>query len=399
MKTFCVVGGCGYLGYHIGKFFKKAGCSVILFDKNLPHKSWTDDDLHDILEGFTYIKGEVSDIEKLQNAFSGVDCVIHTAAFGMSGKEQMPAYWEETEQTNINGTVNVINAACSQNVKALVYTSTYNVVFGGDVIRNGDETLPYFPLFKHADHYSRTKCISEQLILIANSKCTSNGDQLKTCALRLAGLVGPKEQRHIMRIVAILKKGLVKIKYGDRNNHVDFVGLQNAVQAHVKAANALLNFQMQEVVGGQAYFISDGVPISNFKFFGAIIEGIGYKSPQLSVPVWLMYAVAYCIEEVHKLVSARWNFTPLITKAEVCKTGVTHHFSIAKARQHLHYEPVNPNDTSEIIKYLRNEVGHQHQPHSDKQLNSNIKVKSYALDILIGILFAMLLMSYLPIIM
>ena len=30
----------------------------------------------------------------------------------------------------------------------LVYTSTYNVVFGGQVIRNGDETLPYLPLEK-----------------------------------------------------------------------------------------------------------------------------------------------------------------------------------------------------------------------------------------------------------
>ena len=30
----------------------------------------------------------------------------------------------------------------------LVYTSTYNVVFGGQVIRNGDESLPYLPLDK-----------------------------------------------------------------------------------------------------------------------------------------------------------------------------------------------------------------------------------------------------------
>ena len=30
----------------------------------------------------------------------------------------------------------------------LVYTSTYNVVFGGQVIRNGNESLPYLPLYK-----------------------------------------------------------------------------------------------------------------------------------------------------------------------------------------------------------------------------------------------------------
>lgn len=39
-------------------------------------------------------------------------------------------------------------ACCQYNVAHLVYTSTYNVVFGGQVIRNGDESLPYLPLYK-----------------------------------------------------------------------------------------------------------------------------------------------------------------------------------------------------------------------------------------------------------
>ena len=42
----------------------------------------------------------------------------------------------------------LIVACCQYNVAHLVYTSTYNVVFGGQVIRNGDESLPYLPLDK-----------------------------------------------------------------------------------------------------------------------------------------------------------------------------------------------------------------------------------------------------------
>lgn len=33
-------------------------------------------------------------------------------------------------------------------VTCLVYTSTYNVVFGGQEIRNGDQSIPYLPLDK-----------------------------------------------------------------------------------------------------------------------------------------------------------------------------------------------------------------------------------------------------------
>ena len=39
-------------------------------------------------------------------------------------------------------------ACIEKNVPRLVYTSTYNVVFGGQCIVNGDESLPYFPLDK-----------------------------------------------------------------------------------------------------------------------------------------------------------------------------------------------------------------------------------------------------------
>ena len=85
-----------------------------------------------------------------------------------------------------------------EGVSRLVYTSTYNVVFGGQEICNGDSTLPYLPADRHVDHYSKTKSIAEQLVRAASGK----GDTtLKTCALRCAGIYGKGEQRHFPRIV------------------------------------------------------------------------------------------------------------------------------------------------------------------------------------------------------
>ena len=40
-----------------------------------------------------------------------------------------------------------MSVACREhNVQWLVYTSTYNVVFAGQVIENGDDSTPYSPL-------------------------------------------------------------------------------------------------------------------------------------------------------------------------------------------------------------------------------------------------------------
>jgi nucleoside-diphosphate-sugar epimerase len=87
----------------------------------------------------------------------------------MSGEEQVGCKnWELTEGVNVGGTCNVIKACRKAGVQSLVYTSTFNVVFGGKEIVDGDESLPYFPLHLHHDHYSRTKAIAEQLVLMVD---------------------------------------------------------------------------------------------------------------------------------------------------------------------------------------------------------------------------------------
>ena len=58
---------------------------------------------------------------------------------------------------NVEGTKNLLRIAEDLNVCAFVYTSTVNVVFGGQEIENGDESMDYFPLYDHVDPYSQIK--------------------------------------------------------------------------------------------------------------------------------------------------------------------------------------------------------------------------------------------------
>lgn len=74
------------------------------------------------------------------------------------------------DNVNINGTCHVLDACFHHGVKRLVYVSTYNVVFGGQEITNGNEILPYFPMDDHVDPYGRSKSIAEQLVLKNNGR-------------------------------------------------------------------------------------------------------------------------------------------------------------------------------------------------------------------------------------
>ncbi|ODN00943.1 Short-chain dehydrogenase/reductase family 42E member 1, partial [Orchesella cincta] len=372
-----IVGGGGYIGFHTGLSLWERGHKVILFDIIEPDTRWISRSsiftqttksapgtsrtivYYGNGEGnrnqLKFIEGSLLNAEALNSVFFDVDCVIHCASYGMSGKEQMPAEWTKTELVNVKGTSNVVKACLSAGVRGLVYTSTYNVVFGGQEIIDGDETLPYFPLHQHVDHYSRTKAIAEQFVLLTDGLCQNVNKNmprapLRTCALRLAGVMGLGETRHLPRIVKSLD--LMKFRYGYGDSLVQFVTLKNVVQAHVKAAERLLSIP----TFWEGKPIS--LPINNFEFFRPLMEALDYSYPSLVLPMWLIWMVVYLIQFTHSLCSKihpGLTFTPMLTPAEVYKTGVTHYFSCDKARMHFGYCPEQPNDISDAIQYFKQE--------------------------------------------
>lgn len=112
--------------------------------------------------------GDIVQKKDVERAFHGADCVFHLASFGMSGKEMLQ--FGRVDEININGTCHIIDACLEFGIQRLVYVSTYNVVFGGKEIVNGNETLPYLPMDDHVDPYGRSKSIAEQLVLKSNGR-------------------------------------------------------------------------------------------------------------------------------------------------------------------------------------------------------------------------------------
>ncbi|XP_062474296.1 short-chain dehydrogenase/reductase family 42E member 1 [Pezoporus occidentalis] len=343
-QTVLITGGGGYFGFRLGCAIYQKGVDVILFDVMKP--------LQTVPEGIKFMEGDVRCLSEVEEALRNVICVFHIASYGMSGREQLNR--KLIEDINVKGTENVIQACKSTGVASLVYTSTYNVIFGGQIIENGDESLPYLPLHLHPDHYSRTKSLAEMKVLEANGAELGHGKGiLRTCALRPAGIYGPGEQRHLPRIVSYIERGLFKFVYGDPFSLVEFVHVDNLVQAHILASEAL-KANKKHIAAGQAYFISDGRPVNNFEFFRPLVEGLGYKFPTCRLPLSLVYFFAFLTEVVHLLVGHVYNFQPLLTRTEVYKTGVTHYFSMEKARKELGYEP-QQYSLNEVIEWFRSQ--------------------------------------------
>ncbi|CAG5127976.1 unnamed protein product [Candidula unifasciata] len=337
-----VTGGAGFPGFSLGRRLAKKGHIVKLIDVKEP--------VLDLEEGMEFFKGNITDLEFVSSIVRGASVVYHLASYGMSGREQLNKKLIET--VNIGGTETVLKACLDNDVTRLVYTSTYNVIFGGQEIKNGDESLPYLTDDKFTDHYSRTKMLAEQKVLATNGQQTAQGKTFRCCVLRLAGVYGPGEQRHIPRIVSYLEQGLVKVTYGCKDSRVDFLHVDNLVQAHELAALALRE-DRQFIAAGKAYFINDNKPINNFEFFRPLFEGLGYGYPKVNLPLLPVFYFAWLTELIHAIVSPVYNFQPLLTRTEVYKTGVTHYFSIQNATKDLNYHPTVHNDLSGVVAYYK----------------------------------------------
>ncbi|KAH6768287.1 Rossmann-fold superfamily protein [Perilla frutescens var. frutescens] len=343
-KTFVVTGGLGYVGTALCfELVRRGARQVRAFDLR-PESPWS----HDLRRhGIRCIQGDVSKKEDVEKALQGADCVFHLASYGMSGKEMLQ--FGLVDKININGTCHVLDACLEHGVSRLVYVSTYNVVFGGQEIINGNEALPYFPIDDHVDPYGRSKSIAEQLVLKHNGQpFKKKKGKLYSCAIRPAAIYGPGEERHLPRIIQLAKLGLLPFKIGEMNVKSDWIYVDNIVLAMLLASMGLLDDIPGRVglpvAAGQAYFISDGCPVNSFEFLRPLLEGLDYDLPKLTLPVpqalflgklfWVFYSLMY------PWLSRRWLPQPLILPAEVYKVGVTHYFSFLKAKEELGYRPL-----------------------------------------------------------
>jgi 3beta-hydroxy-delta5-steroid dehydrogenase/steroid delta-isomerase len=311
-----VTGGAGFLGRHLAFELIRRGERVRVFDCQPIGYS------HERLE---FVQGDVRDLEQVRKACEGIDTVFHTAAVLEFLEYATAVQRELSHAVNATGVANVVQACREARVRRLVHTSSNNVTFDGPVI-DGDETRPYAESVR--DLYTRTKIEGEKIALAANGR-----DGLLTCAIRPGGIFGPGEKLLLPRVVEECAAGRYLATIGDGSALSDNTYIDNLVDAQIAAARHLVP---GSPVCGQAYFVSDGVPINYFDFFRPIVEGLGFTHPRRRVPAGLLYAVATAWEWLHWAIRVP---RPPLSRLEVRKIAVAHYNRIDKARRDFGWTP------------------------------------------------------------
>lgn len=309
-KRALVTGGGGFVGFALVKELLKQGFTVKTFSRKEYLK------LHQL--GVTQISGDLHNLNMCIQAAADVDVVFHTAA--------NPAPWGQYEDfynTNTLGTQNIIEACRAEKVGYLVYTSSPSVVFAGESIEDGNEFLPYPEKFE--SFYSQTKALAEQSV----KSVTDPG--LKTIILRPHDIWGPEDPNFTPRILG--RAGKLK-QIGDGSNLIDATYIDNVIQAHLLAYQALLE---KPQLAGKVYFITNDEPMPAWNIINKILE-LGGKPP---VTKTFSFTLAYGLGTIFEKIWHVFNLSgePPIMRFTATALSQSHWFDISAAKRDLNYYP------------------------------------------------------------
>jgi NAD dependent epimerase/dehydratase len=227
-KRVLVTGAGGFIGSHLVERLLEEGCEVIAFVKynSLNKWGWLDSFDKKVLDRIEIFTGDIRNSDSVRKAVKSVDIVFHLAALISIPYSYISP--ESYVETNINGTLNILQACMDYSVEKVLITST-SEVYG---------TAKFVPITE--DHpkqgqspYSATKIAADYL-----AESFYRSFDLPVVIVRPFNTYGPRQSARavIPTIITQLLSGYEEIKLGSLHPTRDLVYVKDTVEGFVRLA-------------------------------------------------------------------------------------------------------------------------------------------------------------------
>lgn len=253
--TVLVTGAGGFIGSHLAEALVRAGANTRAFVHYNSRESRGHLDAlpSDIQQSLEIISGDVRDSQRVQQAVDSCQVVFHLAALiGIPYSYLAP---QSYVQTNIEGTLNVLEACREAGVERLLHTST-SEVYGTPQYTPIDEAHP----LKAQSPYAATKLAADQLAL---SYHASFG--LPVVVVRPFNTYGPRQSARAV-IPTIIAQALAgdRVALGSTDTVRDFLYVSDNVGGYLAAADSTEGL-------GEVVQLGTGAAVS----IGQVVELVG----------------------------------------------------------------------------------------------------------------------------
>ena len=225
-----VTGADGFIGSHLTEALVRNGYEVraFVYYNSFNSWGWLDHCADDVQGKFEVFAGDIRDPHGVKKAMNGCDAVIHLAALiAIPFSYHSPDSYVDT---NIKGTLNVLQAARELNVSRVIHTST-SEVYGTAQYVPIDEKHP----LQGQSPYSASKIGADQLAFSFYSSFN-----LPVVTLRPFNTYGPRQSARavIPTIITQIANGNNQIKLGSVTPTRDFNFISDTVNGFISALNS-----------------------------------------------------------------------------------------------------------------------------------------------------------------
>jgi UDP-glucose 4-epimerase len=254
-----VTGGAGFIGSHIAERLVAGGHRVVVYDN---FSSGKRENVAPFASKLEVIEADVRDAPQLDDYADGCDVIFHQAAIvSVPYSVEHP---QETHDVNIQGTLNVLQAAKRRGVKRVVFACSA-AVYGEDPELPKCETMAQAPI----SPYGVEKATGEMYLMAWNKLFG-----VETVSLRYFNVFGPRQDPSspYSGVISIFTSRALEGKdvtiFGDGKQSRDFVFVDNVVDANLLAAT-------KPGIGGRAYNVGCGKKTTLLELLGAIARIVG----------------------------------------------------------------------------------------------------------------------------
>ena len=265
-----VTGGAGFIGSNLVRSLAAQGDTVTVFD-NLSTGSTAN--LAELNGSARLVEGDVRDADAVARSADGIEVIYHLAALpSVARSVDDPT---TSHAVNVDGTLNVLQAARSAGARRVVFASSSSV-YGDTPTLPKHEEMPVSP----RSPYAASKLAAE-----AYCRSFAHSYGLETVSLRFFNVFGPRQDpaseysAAIPRFVTRMLSGRPAVIFGDGRQSRDFTFVSNAVQA------CLLSASSGPASSGEAFNVGCGSRITLVELVELLGEIIGgAPEPEFAQP-------------------------------------------------------------------------------------------------------------------
>jgi UDP-glucuronate 4-epimerase len=277
IMNFLVTGGAGFIGSHVCEKLLRDGHSVWAFDNlndfyapQLKRKNIRE--IQSLAKPFEFFHGDICDPTALAEIFSSVkfDQVIHLAArAGVRPSLQQPALYQ---RVNVEGTVNVLEAARKSGVKKIILASSSSVY-------GVNSKIPFCesdPIFSAVSPYATSKLACEAL-----GHVWHHVYKMDVTMLRFFTVYGPRQRPDlaIHKFTKLIDAGKPIPVFGDGSSARDYTFISDIVDGVMAATKREFGFEI--------FNLGDSQPVKLSKLISLIENALAKKAIIESHPMQL----------------------------------------------------------------------------------------------------------------